>query len=197
MAEPSVDELDRPDDAPRTPSAAAQPGRPRVVAVCVVPARREHAVRVLGEVVAGGGSALLITADGRVPPNLPEGVEAIDLVAEERRVGVHRLLVRSPVRRLRRLSGRSAPGVAMPWRVWRGSRAYGAIRPWVLWRALRRRLDVVDVDRLDHVVIVALESWPITWQLCRRQPRATYAWHVPAEVYERAGRQAPGRDPSH
>jgi hypothetical protein len=63
----------------------------------------------------------------------------------------------------------------------------------VLWRALRRHLDVVDVDRLDHLVIVALESWPITWQLCRLQPAASYAWDVPDEVYERAGRRPPER----
>lgn len=169
----------------------AEPGRPRVVAVSVVPARREHAVRVLADVVAAGGSALLITADGAVRRDLPDGIEAIDLVSGERRVGAHQLLSRSPVRLARRLAGRPTSGPATAWRIWSGSRAYRAVRPWVLWRALRRQLDVVDVDRLDHLVIVALESWPITWQLCRLQPRAGYAWDVPDEVYERAGRRPP------
>ncbi len=179
-------------DVPVGPDPVA--GRPRVVAVAVVPARRGHVIAALTRVVEGGGSALLITAQGTPPPDLPAGVEAIDLVADERRVGVHVLLTRSPLRPVRRLLGRPSGGASLGWRAWSGSRAYRAVRPWVLWRALRRRLDEVDVDALDHVVIVALECWPITWQLCRRQPRATYTWDVPDEVFERVGRRPPQRE---
>lgn len=191
MAERSVDELDRHPGVHPTPPA--EPGRPRVVAVCITPARRANAVRLLGQVIAAGGSAVLVTADGCVPDDLPDGVEAIDLAVDERRVGVHTLLVASPMQLVRRLARRPSGGPATAWLIWSGSRPYRAVRPWVLWRALRRRLDVVDVDRLDHVVILALESWPITWQLCKRQPGATYGWDVPDEVYERVGRHPPPR----
>lgn len=178
-----------------TADTTARARRPRVVAVCVVPARRAHAVNQLRRVVEAGGSALLITAEGSVPKGLPPGVEAIDLAADERRVGVHPLLTRSPVRLARRLAGRRGGGASAAWRAWSGSRPYRAIRPWVLWRALHRRLDEVGVQDLDHVVIVALECWPITWQLCRRQPRATYAWEVSDEVFERVGSTPPAAVP--
>ncbi len=123
---------------------------------------------MLGEVVAAGGSALLLIADGAAPEDLPPGVEVLDLVADERRVGVHTLLRPHRV-----------------WQLWGTSRPYRAVRPWVLWRALRRRLDVVRLDELDHIVIVSVESWPITWQLCRRSSSVTYGWDVPAALFAR------------
>jgi hypothetical protein len=166
-------------------------GRPRVVAVAVVTSRRDRAVRALGEVMAAGGSALLITADGSVAPDLPDGVQTLDLAASERAVGLHPLLTRSPVRFARRLTGGSVSGPTPAWRWWSQARPYRAVRPWVLWRALRRHLDVVAVDRVDHLVIVGIESWPIVWHLCRRNPSITYGWGVPAEVYQRAGRRPP------
>lgn len=170
----------------------ASRGRPRVMGVCIGTVRRAAVVRMLGDVVAAGGSALLVTADGHVTADLPAGVEVLDLVADERRVGVHRVISRSPVRLVRRLLGRPAPsGPSRAWRAWGGSRPYRAVRPWVLWRALRRRLDVVRLDELDHIVIVSVESWPITWQLCRRSSSVSYGWDVPAELYTRLGLRAP------
>ncbi len=166
-------------------------GRPRVVAAAVIPARRAAILRLLGEVVAAGGSALLVTADGRPPPGVPDGVEVLDLAATERRVGVNTVLSRSPTRLARRLAGRPGHGPALVWKRWSRSGPYRAVRPWLLWRALRRHLDVVDVDRVDHVLLVGLESWPVAWQLCRRNPATTYAWEIPAEVYQRAGRRPP------
>ncbi len=174
-------------------SAGQLPGRPRVVAVAITKARRAHVLRELTRVVAAGGSALLITADGAIPDDLPDGVEAIDLVADERRVGLHRVLTRSPARVLRRALGRPAGGPAPLWKAWSGFRGYRAVRPWVLWRALRRHLDAVDPSRVDHVVIVAVECWPITWQLCRLAPAASYAWDVPDEVFERLSRPVPAK----
>jgi len=175
--------------------SAAGPRRPRVLGVCIGPARRAAVVRMLGEVVASGGSALLVTADGAVAADLPDGVEALDLVAEERQVGVHRVISRSPVRLARRLAGRPAvPGPSLAWRAWSRSRPYRAIRPWVQWRALRRRLDVVDLDSSDHLVIVSVDSWPITWQLCRLRAELSYGWDVPDELYQRVGLTPPVRD---
>lgn len=150
--------------------------RPLVVAVAVVPARRTPVVALLNRVVAAGGSAVLVTADGTAPDAHP-GIETIDLARTERRVGVN-----------------AVTGLAAPvWRSWRASPPYRAVRPWMLWRALRRHLDRLDVAAVDHVVIVALESWPITWQLCRRGSGTTYGWDVPGEVFERFGRAAPER----
>lgn len=158
---------------------AGQPARPRVLGVCIGPARRHIVVQMLGEVVAAGGSALLVTADGAVAAGLPPGVEALDLVDDERRVGVHTLLRPHRV-----------------WQLWGGSRPYRAVRPWVLWRALRRRLDVVQLDALDHIVIVSVESWPITWQLCRRSSSVTYGWDVPPTLFTPPPPAAPPTSPS-
>ncbi len=167
--------------------------RPRVVAVAVVPARRAAVTDRLATVVQAGGSALLITADGSRPPAEALGIEAIDLLSSETRVGVNAVLSRSLTRRIRYLLARRSHQPSGLWRAWSGSALYRAIRPWMLWRALHRHLDEVDAESVDHVMIVALESWPITWQLCRRQPQATYGWDVPEEVFERHGLTAPQR----
>jgi hypothetical protein len=146
-----------------------------VLAVCIGPARRRAVVDMLAELTAAGGSALLVTADGAVSPDLPDGVLGLDLVATERTVGVNRVLARPD-----RL-----------WRAWMDSRAYRAVRPWMLWRALRRRLHDVRPEDLDHIVIVGLESWPITWQLCRGRPHLSYGWNVPADVHSRVADAPP------
>jgi hypothetical protein len=160
---------------------------PVVVAVCLVPARRAVALRLLGEVARSGGTAILVTADGSRTSGLPAGVELVDLSTAERRVGLHALVTRSPARVVRRLLGRPAAGPSWAWRRWSSSRTYRAIRPWVLWRSLRAQVSKVGLDQLDHVVIVSIESWPITWQLLQRNPQATYGWDVPDAVYDRTG----------
>ncbi|MBK7621357.1 MAG: hypothetical protein IPJ14_01475 [Kineosporiaceae bacterium] len=167
-AEPSTQPTTGPTTGHTTAPTTGPAARPRVLGVCIGPARRHIVVQMLGEVVAAGGSALLLIADGAAPDDLPPGVEVLDLVADERRVGVHTLLRPHRV-----------------WQLWGTSRPYRAVRPWVLWRALRRRLDVVRLDELDHIVIVSVESWPITWQLCRRSSSVTYGWDVPAALFAR------------
>jgi hypothetical protein len=181
--------------AVRTASAStpARAHRPRVVAAAVEPARRAAVVQVLNQVVAAGGSALLITADGGArSPGLAAEVETLDLAADERRLGLNRLLVRDPRRLAARFTGRAAPTGPAP--VWAGvcaSKPYRMLRPWLLWRALRRRLGRVRVGDVDHVIIVHQNSWPIAWQLHRRNPAVTIAYEIPNEVWERAGRTPP------
>ncbi len=171
--------------------AGAGPARPRVLAAAVVPRRHGPVIKALGEVVAGGGSAVMVTADGARPSGLAPGVESIDLVATERRLGLHPLLARSPWRVARRLAGRPKPGPTAAWSTWSRSRPYRAARPWMLWRALRRHLDAVDPGSVDHLILVGTESWPIAWHLTRRNPAITVGWDVPAEVWQRAGRPTP------
>ena len=173
----------------------AGPARPRVVAAAVVPRRHGPVIAFLGEVVAGGGSALMVTADGARPSGLAAGVESIDLVATERRLGLHPLIARSPWRVARRLAGRPKKGPTWAWSAWSRSKPYRAARPWMLWRALRRHLDAVDPEHVDHLILVGIESWPVAWHLTRRNPAITVGWDVPAEVWQRVGRAAPERAP--
>jgi hypothetical protein len=176
----------------------ARLGRPRVIAAAVEPARRAAVVAVLNRVVEAGGSALLVTADGGGrSPGLSAQVETLDLVAGERRLGLNRLLVRDPARLIARITRRPAPkGAAPAWARVSGSKPYRMLRPWLLWRVLRHRLSEVRVGDVDHVIIVHQNSWPIAWQLHRRNPAATIAYEIPDDVWLRAGRAVPELSPA-
>jgi hypothetical protein len=183
---------------PAVPPRSARPRRPRVVAAAVEPVRRAAVVEKLNQVVAAGGSALIITADGGADlADLAPDVETLDLTSGERKLGVNRLLVANPVRLVGRLTGRSLPsGVSPLWARLTASKPYRLARPWLLWRVLRRRLAQVRVGDVDHVIIVHPNSWPIAWQLHRRNPAVTISYEVPDEVWQRAGRPVPGREPT-
>lgn len=175
--------------------AVARPGRPRIVAAAVEPARRSSVITALNQVVAAGGSALLITADGgsRDPGLAPE-VETLDLAAGERKLGLNRVITRDPARLAAKVAGRApVPGPAPAWAILREAKPYRVTRPWLLWRVLRRQLAEVRVGDVDHVIIVHQNSWPIAWQLHRRNPAITISYEVPDEVWLRAGRPAPAR----
>ncbi|MDQ1289001.1 MAG: hypothetical protein QG622_2567 [Actinomycetota bacterium] len=177
-------------EQPITPVRRA--GRPRIVAAAVESARRTATIRTLNQVVAAGGSALLVTADSlERPEDLAPEVEMLDLSATERRLGLNRLLTRDPARLLARFRGTRISGPSPAWVVVRRSKPYRMIRPWLLWRALRRHLAEVRIGDVDHVIIVHQNSWPIAWQLHRRNPAVSIAYEVPAEVWERAGRPVP------
>ncbi|HEX3004628.1 MAG TPA: hypothetical protein VHO27_10470 [Angustibacter sp.] len=158
---------------------------PRVVAVAVTARRRKQVERLLARVAAGGGEALLVTADGaRSQPEL-EGVQRLDLLAGERRWGTNRLLAVDPVRVAARLLGRRGRGGASPlWRRWVASRPYRLVRYWVLWRVARQHLDVLRPDDVTHVLVVGIESWPITWHLLKASPQATVGFELPPPVLE-------------
>ncbi len=141
----------------------------------------------MGDVVAAGGTALMITADGNIE-QVADGVEVLDLVCAERSFGVHALLSRSPLRLLRRVRGGESSGASWAWRRWSTCKPYRAMRPWLLWRVLRRELGEDALTGIDHVVMVGQESWPIAWHLSKRNPTMTVAWDVPDEVFERFGR---------
>jgi hypothetical protein len=164
-----------------------------VVAAAVEPARRAAVVAVLNQVVAAGGSALLVTADGGArTPGLAEEVEMLDLATHERTIGLNRLLVRDPARLLARVTGRPVKGGPAPaWARVRASKPYRMVRPWLLWRVLRQHLAQVRVGDVDHVIIVHQNSWPIAWQLHRRNTAITIAYEIPPEVWLRAGRAVP------
>jgi hypothetical protein len=178
------------------PGGPARAGRPRVVAAAVEPARRGAVVAVLNQVVAAGGSAVLVTADGGGrSPDLAAEVEIVDLAAGERRLGLNRLLVRDPARLLARFTGRPVAGGPAPaWARVRASKPYRMLRPWLLWRVLRHHLAELRVGDVDHVIIVHQNSWPIAWQLHRRNPAITIAYEIPDEVWRRAGRRVPARE---
>jgi hypothetical protein len=157
VAEPNAHAKAAPVDAPSG-------RRPRVVAAAVEPVRRAGVIEMLNRVVAAGGSGVLVTADGSPrPEGLADAVAAIDLVAGERRLGLN-------------LLAGLHPGV---WRRYRNSKPYRVLRPWLLWRVLRRRLDVVRVGDVDHVLIVHQNSWPIAWQLHHRNPAISIAYELP------------------
>ncbi|HEY6794016.1 MAG TPA: hypothetical protein VI248_04965, partial [Kineosporiaceae bacterium] len=74
-------------------AASPRPGRPRVVAVAVEPVRRAAVIEKLNQVVAAGGTGVLVTADGGArSAQLDPRVETIDLAAGERQLGLNRLL---------------------------------------------------------------------------------------------------------
>jgi len=56
------------------------------------------------------------------------------------------------------------------------------VRYWVLWRVARHHLDVLRPDRVSHVLVVGIESWPIAWHLLRGNPDATIGFSVPLEL---------------
>jgi hypothetical protein len=174
------------------PKIQPLPGRPRVVAAAVGPARRRGVIAKLNRVVAGGGTALLITAEGfERPPELDDAVESLDLAGAERALGLNRLLTRDPVRLLHRAQGKQVEGPSWVWAKVSDSKPYRLLRPWLLWRVLRRTLEPVRVDELDHVIIMHQNSWPIAWQLHRLNPRVSISYEVPGEVFERYGLPVP------
>lgn len=176
--------------AERAAAPAPRPGRPRVVGAGVEWARRPALIRKLNAVVEAGGSAVLLTADGSGrSPDLAAGVEFIDLAATERRVGLNRLLSREPGRLVAAVTGRGA--TALSWAALIRSKPYRMVRPWLLWRALRRHLAEVRVGDVDHVIIVHPNSWPIAWQLHRRNPALTISYEIPDDVWTGAGRPVP------
>ncbi|HEX2807932.1 MAG TPA: hypothetical protein VHN80_17360 [Kineosporiaceae bacterium] len=167
-------------------------GRPRVVAAATQPARREGTIAKLNRVVAAGGTALLITADGgERPPELADGVELLDLQAAERALGLNKVITRDPMRLVRRAQGKPIEGPSWAWARLTSSKPYRLLRPWLLWRALRHRLRVVRVDEVDHVLIVHQNSWPIAWELHRLNPKVTISYEVPDELFVRHGHAVP------
>jgi len=142
---------------------AAAAARPRVLVAGVVMRRRKPMLDKAAAVLAAGGSAVLVAADGGPPAHVPDGVEVIDLSWFEARV----------------------PGRLVASRPWK------AIRGWLMWQALRRSLDAVRVDELDMVLLVDIQSWPVAWQLNRRNPRVVIGWDVPDELFTQHGRMPP------
>jgi len=185
VAEPTTSSRDA---APGTP----QPGRPRVVAAAVERTRRKGVIRKLNRVVENGGSAVMITADGgERPPELHEAVQILDLQAGERALGPNQLVTRDPMRLVRRAQGRQVGGPSPAWAALSGSKPYRMVRPWLLWRVLRHRLDALRVGDVDHVIIVHQNSWPIAWQLHRRNPAISIAYELPDALWTAAGRPVP------
>jgi hypothetical protein len=171
-------------------------GRPRVVAAAVERSRRSGVVRKLNWVVENGGEALMITAEGRDRPGeLDPRVQVLDLTADERRLGLNKIVTRDPARLVRRARGLEVSGPSPVWARLSVSKPYRMIRPWLLWRALRKRLDVVRVEDVDHVIIVHPNSWPIAWQLNRLNPAVSISYEVPPDVWGRAGRAVPPPPP--
>jgi hypothetical protein len=185
-----------PDVPGLVPAPQGRTGRPRVIAAAVEPSRRPGVVEKCNQVVAGGGSALLITADGGVGlEDLSPDVETLDLTTGERKLGLNRLLSRHPARGVARVTGKPAPSGASPlWTRVSTSKPYRLVRPWLLWRVLRQRLAQVRVGDVDHVIIVHPNSWPVAWQLHRRNPAITISYEIPDDVWLRAGRDVPVRE---
>jgi len=177
------------------PEAVARPpvpGRPRVVAAAIERTRRRGVVRKLNRVVEGGGSAVLVTADGgERDPELHPAVQVLDLTAGERGLGLNAVLTRDPVRLLKRARGQQVSGAAPAWAAVSRSKPYRMIRPWLLWRVLRHRLELLRVGDVDHVIIVHQNSWPIAWQLHRRNPAISIAYELPDAIWAGAGRPVP------
>ena len=168
------------------------PGRPRVVAVAIGWAHREVTVAKLNRVIAAGGTALLITAEGgERPPELADGVDTLDLQSAERDLGLNKVITRDPIRLVRRAQGKPVEGQSWAWARVSVSKPYRMLRPWLLWRALRHRLAAVRLDELDHILIVHQNSWPIAWQLHRLNPRVTISYEIPDELFLRYGRPVP------
>jgi hypothetical protein len=150
----------------------------RYVALAVVPRRRKPLEDALGRVVELGGEALLITADGSAHARHP-GVQHIDLLNNEMRWGVNRLIAASPKRVAGRLVGRRVGGRSAAWRHWSSSRPYKVVRYYLLWRVLAPRLSEVRPQRVTNVLLAGSESWPIAWHLTRIKPGIEVGWGVP------------------
>jgi hypothetical protein len=146
---------------------------------------------MLSNLVVAGGSAVLVTTDGTHPDDVPAGIEVIDLNRTEQRLGLHVLLSRSPIRWLRSRIGPAPKGPTRVWARYRRSKPYRAVAGWMAWRALRRHLDQVRVQEVDHVILVDLQSWPIAWQINRLNRSVTIGWDVPDELFDRVGRPRP------
>jgi len=196
---------------PSAPRASA--GRPpaqgpaltgRVIAIAVVDRRRSAMENLLTRVAEAGGEAVLLTADGGRPAARNAAIQRVDLVDRERRLPLNRLAGVSPSRLVRRVAGRRGGGASWAWRRLSGSRPYRVIRPWILWRALRPMLAELAPERTDHVLLVGLESWPIVWNLLRRNETMTYSYDLPIGYVDRLRAQngrpaldaAPGSNPS-
>jgi hypothetical protein len=163
-----------------------------VVAAAVERSRRRGVIRKLNRVAENGGTALMITADGgERPEELHPAVQVLDLQAGERRLGLNALVTRDPARLLHRARGREVTGPSPAWAHLSAWKPYRMIRPWLLWRVLRRRLDLLRVDDVDHVIIVHQNSWPIAWQLHRLNPAISVSYEVPDAVWVASGRTPP------
>lgn len=167
-------------------SAAASPeaSRPaagkRYVGIAVVPRRRRPIEKALGRVVECGGEALLITADGSSTP-MYAGVQHIDLLSAESRMGLNRVIAVSPKRVAGRLVGRRIAGRSLAWRGWLRSRPYKAVRFYLLARLLRPFTDDVRPADVTNILLAGVESWPIAWQLTQVNPDIEVGWDAPPE----------------
>ncbi len=157
----------------------------RVIAIAVVDRRRNAMVNLLTRVAEAGGEAVLLTADGGKPAVANPAIQRVDLVERERRLPVNRVAGVSPSRLVRRLTGRKGGGASWAWRRLSGSRPYRVIRPWILWRALRPMVAELAPERTDHVMLVGLESWPIVWNMLRRNESMTYSYDLPVGYIDR------------
>lgn len=158
-----------------------QPARgKRYVGVAVIPRRRRAIERACGRIVELGGEALLITADGSARARWP-GVEHLDLLKDEMRLGPNRLLAVSPKRVAGKVIGRKVGGRSLLWRGWVKSRPYKTFRFYALWHLLQRYRDVLRPDDITDVLLAGVESWPIAWHLAQENPDLVMGWDVPDE----------------
>lgn len=161
--------------------AAQQPAKgKRYVGVAVIPRRRRPIERALARIVELGGEALLITADGSSRAR-GEGVEHIDLLNAEMRLGPNRLIAVSPKRVVGKLTGKKVGGRSLLWRGWVKSRPYKVVRFYALWHALKPHLDAVRPDAVTDILLAGVESWPIAWHLAKLNPGVEMGWNVPDE----------------
>lgn len=160
---------------------AQQPAKGRrYVGVAVIPRRRRPIERALARVVELGGEALLITADGSAKAR-GQGVEHIDLLRDEMRLGPNRLVAISPKRVLGKLTGQKVGGRSLLWQGWVKSRPYKVVRFYALWHVLARHLDVVRPAEVTDILLAGVESWPIAWHLAQLNPEVELGWSVPDE----------------
>lgn len=160
---------------------AQQPARGRrYVGVAVIPRRRRPIERALARVVELGGEALLITADGSARAR-GQGVDHIDLLQDEMRLGPNRLIAISPKRVLGKLAGQKVGGRSRLWQGWVKSRPYKVVRFYALWHVLQRHLDVVRPGEVTDILLAGVESWPIAWHIAQINPDVELGWSVPDE----------------